>query len=254
MNSTSVARISRALAVVTMVVSVLGLVATLMLDALFFDKYNVYGEIPVPGTGSVRLPTGEATVSLHVRVSGSDDDRHVPVPQLRIAIDPPDGVAQPELIQSIGSTTIINNEAHLRLWKIRVPAEGTYQVTADGRVDGYISPRLAFGHQSSHGPLAWVFAAMFVVGLFDLVFSVKWLGRSRGRSRSATFDAAENETHPEAPATPDHPTSVAPRAAYEPTGERVRAEQLRVVTALRDSGALTESEFKAEKRRILSDF
>jgi hypothetical protein len=38
---------------------------------------------------------------------------------------------------------------------------------------------------------------------------------------------------------------------YAPTEQGVRLEQLNTLTALRDSGALTEAEFEAEKRRIL---
>lgn len=38
--------------------------------------------------------------------------------------------------------------------------EGTYDITTDGQVNGYISPRLAFGRGSSFGWLVWV-----VVGL-----------------------------------------------------------------------------------------
>ena len=40
-------------------------------------------------------------------------------------------------------------------------------------------------------------------------------------------------------------------ASYTPTDQGVRLEQLRQLAALRDSGALTEEEFEAEKRRIL---
>jgi hypothetical protein len=40
-------------------------------------------------------------------------------------------------------------------------------------------------------------------------------------------------------------------AAYEPSDEGARLERLTTLTGLRDSGALTEQEFEAEKRRIL---
>jgi hypothetical protein len=42
-----------------------------------------------------------------------------------------------------------------------------------------------------------------------------------------------------------------PTAAEEPSDEGVRLERLKTLAALRDSGALTEAEFDAEKRRIL---
>jgi hypothetical protein len=39
--------------------------------------------------------------------------------------------------------------------------------------------------------------------------------------------------------------------SYTPSDQGVRLEQLRQLAALRDSGALTQAEFEAEKRRIL---
>jgi hypothetical protein len=38
---------------------------------------------------------------------------------------------------------------------------------------------------------------------------------------------------------------------HEPSGEGVRLERLKTIAALHDSGALTDAEFEAEKRRIL---
>jgi hypothetical protein len=40
-------------------------------------------------------------------------------------------------------------------------------------------------------------------------------------------------------------------ATREPDDRGIRLEQLRQLAALRDSGALSEEEFQAEKRRIL---
>ena len=83
------------------------------------------------------------------------------------------------LTESIGTSTTINNDAHRRVWKLDVPVEGTYQVRTDGQVGGYINPRLAFGHSGSAGNLVWVFVALFLVSLVDLVVSVIWLKRTR---------------------------------------------------------------------------
>ena len=66
MTSRRLAKISLAAAVVMMVVSVGGFIVALVLNTFFLDKYNAYGEVPVPGTGSLYLPAGEVTVnSLH---------------------------------------------------------------------------------------------------------------------------------------------------------------------------------------------
>ncbi|MHA7650672.1 SHOCT domain-containing protein [Mycobacterium sp. ML4] len=234
MNSRSIAKLSVTLAIVMLVVAVAGFITTLVLNAFFLDEYDAYGEVPVPGTGSVHLPAGQATISLHTVVIGGTGGTGLPVPPLRISITPPDGVPQPQLTESIGSTTTVNNDAHVRVWNVQVPAEGTYNVMTDGQVGGYINPRLAFGHQSSYGNLVWVFVGLFVVALVDLTLSIMWVGRVRRRPVPAAAVSF-----------------AAPSVAYEPTGEGVRVERLKTLASLRDSGALTEQEFEAEKRRIL---
>ena len=235
MNSRRVAKISLILAIVTLVVAVAGFITTLVLNVFFLDDYDAYGEVPIPGSASVHLPAGQATVSLHTLVIGGTDGG-LPVPPLRISITQPDGVAQPEVTESIGTTTTVNNDAHIRVWNVQVPADGTYNVVTDGQVNGYINPRLAFGHQSSYGYLVWVFVALFVVGLVDLTLSIMWLGRVRRRPVPSVGGAV---------------SFAAPAVAYEPTGEGVRVERLKTLASLRDSGALTEEEFQEEKRRIL---
>lgn len=252
--SRRLAKVSLVAAVVMLVVAVAGFIVTLVLNAFFLDKYNAYGEVPIPGSGSVHLPAGDVTVSLHTLVIG--DGGGLPVPPLGITIKPPEGAQQPAVTENIGSTTTVNNDAHVRVWMVHVPAEGTYDVTTDGQVNGYINPRLAFGHQSSYGYLVWVFVALFVIGLIDLALSVMWLARTRRTAVSAMVGrpAAAPYVHDLSPAPPVSPvSSVAPGAAYEPTDDGVRLERLKTLAALRDSGALTEAEFQAEKRRVLGE-
>ena len=116
------------------------------------------------------------TISLHTVVIGGPNGGGLPVPPLGVTIKPPDGVAQPVVTENIGSTTTVNNDAHVRVWVAQIPADGTYDITTDGQVNGYIDPRLAFGHSSSYGYLVWVFVAIFVVGLvrFDSVSACGW--------------------------------------------------------------------------------
>lgn len=228
---------SLAAAVVTMIVAVAGFIITLVLNAFFLDKYNDYGEVPIPGAGSLYLPAGEVTISLHTVVIGGADGG-LPVPPLGVTITPPDGVAQPTMTESIGSTTTVNNDAHVRVWVAQIPAAGTYHVTTDGQVNGYIAPRLAFGHSSSYGYLVWVFVALFVVGLADSILSGWWLARTRRRAAAAVVSRSWEPA-----------SSLS--GAYEPTDEAVRLERLKTLAALRDSGALTEEEFQTEKLRIL---
>jgi hypothetical protein len=240
MTSRRLAKVSLAAAVVLMVVSVAGFIVALVLNTFFLDKYNAYGEVPIPGSNSLYLPAGEVTVSLHTVVVGSPNGG-LPVPPLGVTIAPPDGVAQPAVSESIGSTTTVNNDAHVRVWVAQIPVSGTYNITTDGQVNGYINPRLAFGHKSSYGFLVWLFVALFVAGLVGSILSGMWLSRTRRRA----VVAANPYYHPPVVAP------VIPPVAHEPGDEGVRLERLKTLTALRDSGALTADEFEAEKRRIL---
>lgn len=191
--------------------------------------------MPIPGTGSLHLPAGEVTVSLHTRVISSPSGGGLPVPQLSMTITSPDGVADPAVDESIGSTTTVNNDARRRVWRMQVAAEGDYRITTAGQVGGFISPRLAFGHANSYGYLIWAFAALFGLGVLGLVGTRWWPWRAH-RQRAT-------------------PADVEPAVTVVPSDEGIRIEQLKTLTALRDSGALTEAEFEAEKRRVLrSDY
>jgi hypothetical protein len=251
MSGRRLAKISLVAAVVMMIVSVGGFIFALVLNTFFLDKYNAYGEVPIPGSGSLYLPAGEVTVSLHTVVISGPDGGGLPVPPLGVTITPPDGLAQPAMSESIGSTTTVNNDAHVRVWVVQVPAAGTYNITTDGQVNGFIAPRLAFGHSSSHGYLVWLFVAMFVVGLVDSIVSGWWLARTRRKAGAAVVQAAQALGPTVVPVVPV-PSPYPPHfTAHEPTDEGVRLERLKTLAALRDSGALTEQEFQTEKQRTL---
>ena len=240
------ARILIWISILTLVVSVAGFIATLILNAFVLDKYDAYGEVPIPGSSSLHLPAGEVTVSFHTQVIGSPGGGGLPVPELKLRLVPPDGVSDPKVIENVGSTTTVNNDAHVPVWVVQIPAEGTYGVQTDGQVNGYINPTLAFGHGSSYGWLVWVFVGLFVLGLIDLVASLFW---------SASAGKTARPLGPEELLTLEGPTwnaGAAPSdASCTPTDDGVRIEQLKSLAALRDSGALTEAEFEAEKRRVL---
>lgn len=221
-----------------MVVSVAGFIIALVLNLFFLDKYDAYGEVPIPGSNSLHLPRGEVTISFHTVVIGGTSTG-LPVPPLGVTIAPPDGVAQPVLNENISSTTTVNNDAHVRVWVAQIAADATYNITTDGQVSGFIQPRLAFGHSSSYTYMVWLFVATFVVGLIGSVLTGWWLARTR---RQAVVAANPFFEPAQAPVPP---------AAHEPSDEGVRLERLKTLAALRDSGALTEQEFEKEKRRIL---
>jgi hypothetical protein len=246
MTSRRLAKFSLTLAIVLMVGGIIGFVTTLMLNAFVLDKFNAYGEVPIPGSGTIHLPAGDATISFHTVTVGSVSGGGLPVPQLGVDIDPPQGVAQPKLTENYGSTTTVNNDAHRRVWLMQVPAEGDYKVTTEGQVNGFISPQLAFGHggTSSSSHLVWLFVGLFVVGLIGTIGAPIWLARTRVTNSTAwqptPIDLGAPVAAPEGP-----------HATYAPNDEGVKLEQLKTLSSLRASGALTEAEFEAEKRRIL---
>ncbi len=243
MNRRRLAKISLAVAIILLVGSVIGFVATLTLNAFVLDKFSAYGEVPIPGTGTMHLPAGEVTVSFHTVSIGGVSGGGLPVPELGLDIDPPPGVAQPTVTENYGTTTSVNNDVHRRVWVVQVPTEGDYKITTEGQVNGFINPRLAFGHGSSSSShnLVWVFVGLFVVGLIGTVAAPIWLARNPSSPLPVWQPMGQPSPSPVA----------TPAPAQLPTDEGVKIEQLKTLAALRDSGALTEKEFEDEKRRIL---
>src|SRR6202007_2297248 len=121
MKSRRLAKTSLALAVVLMVVGGAGFIVLPMLRAFVLDKYNAYGEVPIPGSASLHLPAGKVTVSFHAEVISGPNGGGLPVPQVGMDIDPPAGVPDPTVTESWGGTTTINNDAHRRGGGVQVP-------------------------------------------------------------------------------------------------------------------------------------
>jgi hypothetical protein len=235
----TVSRILMTSGILMMVVGGVGFFVTMMLNAFVLDEFDAYGEVPIPGTGQVQLPAGQAQISFHTSVTGSPSSGF-PLPALKLSIIPPDGVADPVLSEDQGTLTTINSDTHIRVWIAEIPAAGTYKIRTDGQVNGYINPRLAFGKKSGTSYLPWIFGAVFGLGLIDLLVSL-FLRRRPTATPSVSFV-------PNAPL--EHFT---PTHQYTPTDQGVRLEQLKTLAALRDSGALTQDEFDTEKRRILGE-
>ena len=204
--------------VVSIVVSVLaaiavgGLIVTAVLG-ITGEKYGNYGEVPIPGSGIVRLPAGEVIVSFRVADHRGGGLR---VPPLTLDITPPAGISDPLVTEDLGDTATVGDDAHRRVWFMKVATEGDYRVVADGPVAEFADPQLSFGQSRAvEGPL-WFFVALSVISV-DLAIAMWWFrrrGRVAGKSAAVT-------------------------------------DQLKTIAALRDSGALSEDEFDAAKRRIL---
>src|SRR5690242_10916430 len=211
-------RIAMLSAVVALVVGGVGLIAMLMLNAFVLDEYDAYGEVPVPGSTSLHLPAGEMTVSFHTMVTGSPSSGF-PIPDLKFSITPQHGGAKPEVTESVGGTTTVNSDTHVQVWLLQVPQEGDYDVVTDGNVNGYIDPRLAFGHGSSYGWLTWLFGGILALGVVELVVGLFWSARSAKAARPLT---PEETVHLDEPSWSDGPV-----ASYAPSDQGVRLEQLR---------------------------
>src|ERR1700751_6289683 len=202
MSSRRLAIVSLTTAILAMVIAVAGFIVALVLNTFFLDKYNAYGEVPIPGSGSLYLPAGEVTVSLHTVVIGSPNGGGLPVPPLGVTIGPPEGVAQPVVTESIGSSTTVNNDAHVRVWVAQIPVSGTYTITTDGQVNGYINPRRAFGPQSPSPYLPWLFVGLFVAGLVGTIVSGRWLARTRRKAVVAANPYFHVSSPPVSPVAP----------------------------------------------------
>jgi hypothetical protein len=221
--------------ILLLVVSIAGFITSLILNAFVFTDQNAYGAVPVPGQGTVHLPAGQVTISFNTQVIGSPSGGGLPLPDLGLTIVPPDGVAEPPVTENIGGTTTINNDSYRQVWVTQIAEEGDYVVKTDGQVNGYIRPQLTFGHGSSMGYLTWVFVGIFVFALLAL-FALIFTG---GRKR---------KIQPQYAISLDH---YAPNTEYVPSDEGIRVQQLKTLTDLHSSGALTDAEFETEKKRIL---
>ena len=67
------------------------------------------------------------TVSFHTVVTGRPTSGF-PIPQVGLRIDPPVGVPEPEVTESIGGTTTVNSDTRVRIWVVQIPETGTYDI------------------------------------------------------------------------------------------------------------------------------
>ena len=105
-------RIALISAILTLVAGAVGFVVVLMLGAFVLDEFDAYGEVPIPGSGRLHLPAGEVTINFHTLVTGSGNG-NFPIPPLTLGITPPDGVPDPVVTESGGSTTTVNSDVRV---------------------------------------------------------------------------------------------------------------------------------------------
>jgi hypothetical protein len=134
---------------------------------------DTYGDVAVPGSTTVRLPSGEVDVTLQ-GVGPIDEPS---VPPLSMRISGPDGMPQPEVVESPRTTSLIFGE-RVRVWVVRIAQEGDYRIDIDGEVYGPCNPTLTFGHimrsdsllalLTTGASISWV----FFICVFGVVFSM----------------------------------------------------------------------------------
>jgi hypothetical protein len=251
-------RILTTVAVVTMIVSAIGFIVMLVANAFFLDEYDAYGEVSIPGKSSLQLPAGDVTVTFHtVLIGGSGSG--LPVPPLKYRITAPEGVDEPKLTEDYGTSTTVNNDARVRIGYLHVRAAGSYGIDLDGNVGAYLNPTLAFGHGSGYGNVPWIFAAVFGLALLDLVVTRFWAARVRRSQAGGGFSPPQADfgsvpTWTAGGYAPQVSTPTYDRPeAFTPSDSGIRIQQLNSLARLRDSGALTEDEFQAEKKRLLGE-
>jgi hypothetical protein len=170
-----------AIALVLLIVSGIGCGVSAALNAFVFEKFDAYGEVPIPGTRTLHLPAGDVTVSFHS--SGKFRNGFFPIPDdLEVTITPPSGVAEPTVSRIIGNTTQSDNDAHATVRVAHIPQAGDYTITTNGSVTSYASPRLSFGQASRFWFVTWLFgglcAVITVVGLIWFINGLRAFGRT----------------------------------------------------------------------------
>jgi hypothetical protein len=201
------------LSVVVLVLSIGGFVTSQVRNAVSVPSipsfnsdsvsgFRAYGEVPIPGTQTLHLPAGPVAITFHAETV-SIPQVGLPVPDLKLDINPPDGVADPQVAEKIGGTTSFNNDAWRQVWVAQIPQEGDYQIVTDGQVTAFISARLAFGKvdfsppssPSAPGPLnpsggmASLSRIGFIASLLTLigcVFALRMLAGRANQVESAT--------------------------------------------------------------------
>ena len=109
------------------------------------DAFKAYGEVPIPGNKTLHLPAGKVGIFFYAETP-SGGFGPLSIPDLKFNLDAPTGVADPDVTESIGGTTGIDNVAWRRVWIADITQDGDYRVATDGKVGAFIWARLAFGH------------------------------------------------------------------------------------------------------------
>ena len=154
---------------VAAVLAIAALCSASALSVYALESSDAYGEIPVPGTGTVHLPAGEIVAAF----AHSDDGRHSnpdpgPEPEPTLWLTGPASAPEPRIVADRGRRSDDGTSTHVQLWRITVGAEGDYDATVAGDASGYPQPRIAFGRTSS-GVWLWALGGLLFVAVMVAV-------------------------------------------------------------------------------------
>ena len=153
------------------------------LNTFVLDEYDAYGEVPIPGSTSLHLPAGRDDGQLphgDHRQRRRADFRSRP----RVSVSPArrssatdghrkhrrDNVGQ----QRCASADLDGSDSASRVPTTSRPTDPS---------TGTSHRRLAFGHDSSHGWVLWLFGGLFAFALFDLFAALIWSARVGKKAR-----------------------------------------------------------------------
>ena len=238
MSKSRVQWITVGLSIVVLLVGILGMVLTSVLNSSVFGKADAYGTVPVPGSASLELPVGDVLVNYRYTQSSSSSSPTVPT--LRLGITPPPGVAAPAVTDEDSGASTSGSEATAKVFVVHVQQAGLYRVEVGEPGFKAEDARLLFGYEGPYGWLMGPFAVVMTVGILAMIGSIFWVVRS---------DSDDVEPQVAPPVYGTGPIADGPQSYA--SAEDARLQRLKMIAGLRDSGALSEAEFEAEKRRIL---
>jgi hypothetical protein len=140
---------------------------------IVWGEPNQFGSVPIPGTGVVRLPTGEVLVSVAVVMParGNATPNLLLPDDLSFEVHPASAGPRPTVTRDVHPTANAAGggaDTQRQVWTIDVPRAGDYRVKVRGDFNGIgVRPHLWLGHGPPLPP-AEVPLVAAVIGLFSV--------------------------------------------------------------------------------------